>query len=278
MVEKSGKKGPVISLEGKVALVTGARQGIGKAIALVLAEAGADVAVCDNKIDDGQLHRVAREIKKLGCRSLAVKADVSRMNQVERLAGKVLAEFGTVDILVNNAGISGFMMDANEQWNSVLGVNLNGCYYCSKVIAETMIARGSGNIINIASVEGLRAGVINRMLPLDVIEQHFPNAPDFTARPYNVTKAGVIMMTRTLARRLGEHGIRVNAIAPGGVRTEMLEPLLNLPESVERIEAAVPLKRICDPREIANVALFLASELSSYVTGHVLIADGGMLA
>ncbi len=268
-----------ISLEGKVALVTGARRGIGKAIALALAEAGADVAVCDYLLEGGELQAVAKEIRKLGGRTLAIKADVSRKPQVDRMVKRVVDKFGTIDILVNNAGISGAMTDykdADEQWRAVLGVNLTGCYYCSRVVAELMIAKKSGNIISIASVEGFRGGAARAAVP--ALQALFPNAPAFTARPYNVTKAGVIMLTKALARQLGKYGIRVNAIAPGGVRTDMLQRMLSIPEVVKQLEEQVPLGRVSEPREIANVALFLASDLASYVTGHVLVADGGLLA
>lgn len=250
---------PDLSLEGKVAVVTGGRQGIGKAIALTLAEAGADVVVCGRTLPD--LEKVAEEIRALGRRSLAVQTDVSRKSEVDNLVQRVEDELGTIDILVNNAGISGraTLFEASEdEWDRVMDVNLRGCYLCSQAVGKGMIERKKGNIISIASTDGLSAETL-RM-------------------PYNISKAGVVMLTRVLARQLSSYGIRVNAIAPGWIRTEMTRLLWDYPERLKLVEAEIPLGRIAEPGEMAGVALFLASEASSYITGHTIVADGGMLA
>ena len=270
-----------LSLRGRVALVTGGKRGIGKAIALVLAEAGADVAIADYIVDDGELKAVAEEIRDLGRRCLAVQADVSQKSEVEELVKKVLSEFGAIDILVNNAGVSGLEVQselAEEHWHKVIDVNLNGCYLCSQAVSERMVQRKKGNIINIASVEGLRGGAVARALMPLIPVSPIPTGLTLAGRPYNVSKAGIIMLTRVMARQLGSYGIRVNAIAPGGIRTEMLRFVWDDADFMKQFESQVPLGRIGEPSEIANVALFLASDASSYVTGHTLVADGGLLA
>ena len=271
---------PSLSLEGKVALVTGAKGGIGRAIALAFAEAGADVAVGDYVIDDGELGAVAEEIQRFGRRALAIQADVSQKVEVDNLVQRVEDELGPVDILVNNAGISGMGTLAatlEEAWDRVIGINLKGCYLCSQVVGEGMIERKKGSIISIASVEGLMGGVLERTL-ISSAPVPRPAITVPSPRPYNISKAGVIMLTRVLARQLGSYGIRVNAIAPGGIRTEMTRFAWAEPELLKRFESHVPLGRIGDPEEMAGVALFLASDASSYVTGHTIVADGGLLA
>ncbi len=269
-----------ICLEGKIALVTGARRGIGKAIATTLAKAGADIVVCDNVTDDGELQILAKDIRKLGRQALAIKADVSRQAEVRRMVGKVVDKFGTIDILVNNAGISGIMgyKTDDARWQAVLDVNLNGCYYCLMSVAELMVAKKSGSIINIASVDGIQGDFGASLVTSTVRKALAPNAPPFSSQPYNVSKSGVIMLTKTLARQLGRYGIRVNAIAPGAVNTDMIQFIFRIPEVVKRLEEQVPLGRAGEPQEIANVALFLASDLAAYVNGHVLVADGGLFA
>ncbi len=272
---------PSLSLENRVALVTGSKRGIGKAIALVLAEAGADVAIADYVIDDGELEVVADEIRGLGRRCLAVRADVSQKSEVEELIKRVTIEFGAIDILVNNAGISGLEVQSElteEHWQKVIDVNLNGCYLCSQAVSEGMVERKKGNIINIASVEGLRGGAVARALAPLIPVPTVPTGLTLAGRPYNVSKAGIIMLTRVMARQLGSYGIRVNAIAPGGIRTEMLRFIWDNVDFMKQFESQVPLGRIGEPGEIASVALFLASDASSYVTGHTLVADGGLLA
>jgi len=270
-----------ISLEGKVSIVTGAagERGIGRAIALTFAEAGADVAICDNVVDlyDRNLGAVAEEIKKLGRRSLAIQADVSKKNDVDNMVQKVVDELGPVDILVNNAAILGpASYDAfaatEEEWDEVMAVDLKSHYLCAMAAGRGMMERKTGNIINIDTVEA-----VNCMLA--------------KGRPYQVAKAGVQFLTRMHARQLGQYNIRVNSICVGAVQTDMRlhtryergdreRPAeLDNPERKQfgpRIGESVPLGRAAEPSEIANVALFLASDLASYVTGAIVAADGGM--
>lgn len=250
---------PNFSLDGKVALVTGGRSGIGRAIALAFAKAGADVVVCGRTPPD--LEKVAGEIRTLGRRSLAIQTDVSRKSEVDNLVHRAVDEMGAIDILVNNAGISGevnLFETPEDEWDRVIDVNLKGCYLCAQAVGKGMIERKKGNIISIASTDGISAELIRR--------------------PYNVSKAGIIMLTRVLARQLASYGIRVNAIAPGWIKTEMIRPLWDYPERLKQVEAQIPMGRIGEPEEIAGVALFLASEASSYITGHTIVADGGSLA
>lgn len=283
----------IFSLKGKVTLVTGGRRGIGKAIALTMAEAGADVAVADYISENGDMEKTVAEIRNLGRKSTAFIADVSSSEQVQEMVKKTLAEFGKIDVLVNNAGISPatpptFLLDEKD-WDKVLDVNLKGCYLCSKAVAPHMAERCSGSIINMASIEGLSVGPFRR-----------------ASSPYAVSKSGITMLTRGLAWDLGRFNVRVNAIAPGGVKTEMLRPLwdesfrtpeiiagmqMRLAEMGIQVDAGaapavmktmatrlVPLGRIAEPEEIASAALFLASDAASYITGHILVVDGGLLA
>ena len=252
---------PDFSLEGKVAVVTGARRGIGKAIALTFAEAGADVAVCDVVIDDGQLESVADDIHKFGRRSMAVQVDVSKKADVDSFISRVEDELGPVDILVNNAGISRgsvLIEQTEEQYQEVMDINLKGSYLCAQAVGKGMIERKSGNIINIASGAGIR-GFAGR------------NA-------YNISKAGLIMLTKVLARDLAKHGIRVNALAPTNLKTDFTRRLWENPQALAAEEARIPLRRLGEVSDMAGPALFLASNASGYITGHTLVLDGGQLA
>ncbi len=256
---------PGFSLEGQVAVVTGARRGIGGAIALAFAQAGADVAVSDIVIDDGELASVAQQIKKLGRRSLAIQTDVTKKSDIDSLVQKTEDQLGPIDILVNNAGIgSGTkLLDMEEEdWHKVLDTHLTGAYLSCRAVGKRMVERKKGNIINISSIEGVRIA--------------FPIRQG--ANPYPSAKAGLIMLTRGLARELAIHNIRVNAIAPGGIKTEMLRPAWENPELAQLINAWIPMGRLGQPDEIANVAVFLASDAASYVTGHTIVADGGFTA
>ena len=274
-----------ISLEGKVALVTGAagEKGIGRSIALTLAEAGADVAVCDEIVDiyDRDLGAVAEEIKSLGRRSLAVQADVAVKDDVENMVRKVEDELGPVDILVNNAAILGPASNepfdfTEEEWDRVMAVDLKGHYLCSMAAGKGMMERKSGNIIHIDSIEGATFMVGG-------------------LRPYAVAKAAVRYLTRMNARQLAKYNIRVNSICTGAVETDMglhnawyagnreRPGVLDNPDrklfgDAKWIPDRIPLNRAGEPEEIANVALFLASDLSSYVTGAIITADGGWVA
>jgi NAD(P)-dependent dehydrogenase (short-subunit alcohol dehydrogenase family) len=269
-----------ISLEGKVALVTGAagEKGIGRSIALTFAEAGADVAICDEVVDtyDRNLAAVADEISNVGVRSLAIKADVASKADVDSMVSRVEAELGPVDILVNNAAILGPgstdpFACTEEEWDRVMAVDLKGHYLCSMAVGTGMIERKTGNIIHIDSIEA------NMQL-------------NGAARPYAVAKAAVQQLTRMSARQLAPHNIRVNSICTGAVETDMgfhnmwyagnKEKPAQLDNPDRKlfgpgIAQYIPLGRPGEPTEIANTALFLASDLSSYITGTIVIADGG---
>ena len=248
---------PSFSLEGKVAIVTGGSKGIGREIALAFAEAGADVVVCSRALD-GQLEAVAEEIKKLGRRSLAIPTDITQKASIDNMVQRTADEFGAIDILVNNAGllvVTPFLEHSEETWDQVIDTNLKGYFLCSQAVAKKMIDRKKGNIINMSSIRGLRAG------------------RDRVA--YCVSKAGVIMMTQVMALELAQYHIRVNAIAPGWIKTQLNEHLWRDPGNRKKIEATVPLGHLAEPDSIAGAALFLASDVSSYITGHTLAVDGG---
>ena len=246
------------SLSGKVAVVTGGRRGIGKAIALALAGAGADVALCDRTIDDGQLEAAAAEVKKLGRRSLAVKADITSKAEVDSFVQKVADELGAVDILVNNAAmnIRAPLLELGEDgWDRVINTDLKGCYLCAQAAGRIMVEQRRGNIINIASTAALKA------------------APQMGA--YCIAKAGVVMLTKVLAVELGQYNIRVNAVAPYIVKTKFSQPLWSEPEALKQIEAEIPVGRLAETGDIVGAVLFLAADASSYITGQTIIVDGG---
>ena len=271
---------PGLSLEGKVAIVTGAagERGVGHAIALAFAGAGADVAVCDNVVDiyDRNLEAVAEEIRSLGRRSLAVQADVSKKVDVDNMVQRVVDELGPVDILVNNAAIIEFspLIETDEaSWDRVIDVDLKGCYLCSRAVIKGMMEKKGGSIISFSSVNAMSA----------VAER----------ASYCAAKAGVNMFSRSLARELGKYNIRVNVIAPGAVETDMgLHVRYDLgdrerPDELDNPDRSqfgpdfgeqVPLGRPAEPDELASAALFLASDAASYITGHTLVVDGGMVA
>ena len=250
---------PSLSLTGKTAIVTGGKRGIGRAIALGLAEAGADVAICSRVIEDGRLEAVASEIKGLGRRSLAIQADTSHKADMQNLVQKVMDEFGAIDILVNNAAIQireRLLNMAEEDWDRITGINLKGYYLCSQAVANKMVEqKKGGRIVNVTSHWG------------------FKPVPETGA--YCVAKAGAIMLTRVLAQELSGHNIRVNAIAPGTTKTEMIEHLWENPESHKRLSHTVPLGRLAEPDDCARAALFLASDYASYITGAIIRIDGG---
>jgi len=275
---------PSLSLEGKVALVTGAagERGVGQAIALTFAEAGADVAICDEVVDiyDRDLEARAEEIRKLGRRSLAIRADVSRKSDVDNMVKRVEEELGPVDILVNNAAILGpasfeAFECTDEAWDEVMAVDLKSHYLCSMAVGKGMMERKSGNIINIDSIEGQTPMMASMR----------------GGRPYCVAKAAVQFLTRMQARQLGKYNIRVNSISPGAVETDMghhnmwYAGIKKRPANLDdpnrklfgpQISDYIPLRRPGEPREIANIALFLATEGASYITGAIIVADGGM--
>jgi len=245
------------SLSGKVALVTGGSRGIGKAIAVGLAKFGADVAVTSRKLPE--LEEVAAEIRRSGRRSMAVAAHVGRTEEVNSLVPKVKEELGRIDILVNNAGTNPTMdqaIDVEERaWDSIMNLNLKGLFFLSQAVARLMREQGGGNIINITSV----AGITPDILPV-----------------YSISKAGVIMATKVMAQQWAQYNIRVNAIAPGLTRTRFSQALWENPDILQGAMMLTPLRRVAEPEEMVGAAVFLASEASSYVTGHVLVVDGGV--
>ena len=244
-------------LQGKVALVTGGSRGIGKAIALCLAEAGADIILASRKLPD--LQAVAQEISQMGRKALAVPANIRHLTEIDDLIEKSLEEFDHIDILVNNVAtnpVFGPVFNIDEKaWEVTIGLNLKSCFFLSQAVGKIMRDKGSGNIINIASVGGVRPGIGMGV--------------------YSISKAGVIMLTQVLAQEWGQYNIRVNAIAPGTVRTKFSEALWENPAALKEREDNTALGRIAEPEEMANAALFLASEASSYMTGQTLLIDGG---
>jgi NAD(P)-dependent dehydrogenase (short-subunit alcohol dehydrogenase family) len=246
------------SLEGKIALVTGGSRGIGRAIAMAFADAGANVAISSRKLPD--LESAADEIEKKGVRSLAVASHVAKGEESKALVDRVKGEWGRIDILVNNAGTnpySGQLLEAEEwAWDVTANVNLKGPFLLSQLVARVMKEQGGGSIINMASI----MGIVPSELGL-----------------YSVTKAGLIMLTRVLAKELGQYKIRVNAIAPGVVKTRLSEALWKDPTKATEAARSKALGYIGVPDDIAGAALFLASPASSYVTGEVIVVDGGEL-
>jgi len=249
------------SLNGKVALITGGRRGIGKTIALAFAEAGADIAICDIVIEDGELKNVAHEIETFGRKVMIQKTDTSKKSEVENLVEEITKKFGAIDILVNNAGIiirSPILKMAEHDWDRLFEIDLKGYFLCAQAVGRRMVERRNGVIINIAS------------------QYAFKVSPEMG--PYAVVKAGVVMLTRALAQELGPYGIRVNAIAPSMVRTEFSRQSWSDPENLKKIEASIPIGRVAETDDLVGAALLLASDASQYITGHTIVIDGGILA
>ena len=244
-----------MKLNDKVALVTGAAQGIGKAVAILLARNGADMVVSDVNLE--KAGETAKEIEAIGRKAMAIRVDVAHLGDVEQMVDAVLEGFGRIDILVNNAGITRdklILRMTEEDWDAVLSINLKGTFNCTKAVVKQMSKQRSGKIVNIASVSGEmgNAGQAN----------------------YSASKAGVIGLTKTIAREFAQRGINVNAVAPGYIQTPMTE---TLPDKVkEELRRMIPLERLGLPEDVAEAVLFLVSETSSYITGQVLNVNGGI--
>jgi 2-deoxy-D-gluconate 3-dehydrogenase len=265
------------SLNGKVAIVTGAGRGIGKAIALTLAEAGADITVAARTVE--QIERTAEEIRRLGRRALAVPTDVTKRDQVANVVKQTVSQFGKIDILVNNAGVPilkpisfvpGMKLEGwqtadswdtpltEEEWHLVLNTNLTSAFLFAQAVGPHMLKQKKGKIINTSSNSADLA------------------PPYFSA--YCVSKAGLSMFTRCLATEWAPYNICVNAVGPGSVLTELSAPVLNNPERREFILKAIPRGRMGETREVALLVVYLASEASNWVTGQTFYIDGGQLS
>jgi NAD(P)-dependent dehydrogenase (short-subunit alcohol dehydrogenase family) len=251
----------LFDLSGKTAIVTGGGKGIGRHLAEGLAEAGANVVVCARQAE--RCEQAAAELERLGVRALGLGCDVRDPEQVRAVVERAVADFGGVDILVNNAGtVWGATPEDTplEGWQKVVDVNLTGVFLFSQAAGRRMIGAGGGTIVNIASVAGLRSG------PPEIMN----------TIAYNATKGGVIAFTRDLAGKWAQHGIRVNAIAPGWFPSDMANFVLD--QHGDQIKRHIPLGRFGGPDDLKGVVVFLASDASAYVTAHTLVVDGGQSA
>ncbi len=252
-----------MEMKEKIAMVTGASQGIGKTTAIELAKAGATLVL--NDVKEETLEKVKKEIEEMGRKTLAVKADVSQWEEVKAMVDRTIDRFGRIDILMNNAGISprgkgGGRVEiqdlGDKEWDTVMNVDLKGVFNCSKAVMPFMIKQRSGRIVNLASIAGLTGGEGS---PASV--------------HYCVAKAGVICLTKFLARELAPYNINVNAIAPGRIQTEMAKT--SSPEANEMAKRQTPLGRFGEPIDVARGVLYLVGESGNFITGETLVIDGG---
>jgi NAD(P)-dependent dehydrogenase (short-subunit alcohol dehydrogenase family) len=247
-----------MKLKDQTAIITGSGSGIGRSIALAFAREGADVVVTD--IQEENCFKVLAEVAKYSANSLAMKVDVTKGGEIERLARATLDKYKKIDILVNNAGTgAAYNLEdtPEEDWDRIMGINLKGVFLCSQQVGKIMIQQKKGNIINIASISA--------------------HTPIPQGNAYSVTKAGVRMLTRLAALEWGKYNIRVNSISPGLIRTPLTENVYADPEQYRQRSELVPMKRIGTSEDVARLALFLASEDSSYIHGEDIVIDGGLL-
>ena len=247
----------LFSLEGKKALVIGASKGLGEAMTLALASAGAAVALASRSVE--LIETISSDINNRGGNAIAVKADISKEEEIERMTTKVIDSFGEINILINNAGVykPGKAIElSTEDWDTTINVNLRGLFLCCRSVGKYMVKQKSGKIINIASVLGKRAAQ--------------------TSSAYSASKAGIIQLTKSLALELGPHNINVNTIAPGWFETEMVEDELGDPRTRKFFLSKTPLGRFGAPEELGGTAVYLASKASDFMTGETVFVDGGI--
>jgi NAD(P)-dependent dehydrogenase (short-subunit alcohol dehydrogenase family) len=250
----------LFNLTGRKALVTGAGRGIGRVLAISLAQIGCDIAILEKNVKDAR--NVAEEIKKLGRKAVAIKVDVTKKADVEKAFSAAAKHLGRLDIVINNAGVcihEAAEDTPEEHYDFVVDTDMKGVFLCCQAAAALMKPQKKGSIINIASMSGSIA-----------------NYPQKQAH-YNAAKAGVILLTKCLAVEWVDYGIRVNSISPGYTRTEMTVKL-SAPEMIAQWESMIPMRRMADPQELAGAAIYLASDASSYTTGSDIIVDGGYTA
>ena len=250
-----------VLLDGKVALITGAGSGIGRATSLIFAREGARLVLADIVAEGGE--ETLRMVKQEGAEAIFVRSDVSKLTEVEALVAKVISTWGRIDCAFNNAGIDGKMGKlaecTEENWNRTIAINLSGVFFCMKAEIPHMLRQGGGAIVNTASVAGITGS---------------PGLPAYVA-----SKHGVVGLTRAAALEYGREKIRVNCVCPGPIRTPMMSRLLTgRPEMEQRFASAEPLKRLGEPAEIGEAVAWLCSDAASYVTGHAMPVDGGYMA
>jgi len=252
-------KYPSFELEDKIAIVTGGNKGIGKGISLCLANTGAHVAVTGRTPEE--LEQVSSEIEKMGRKSLPIVMDVTQKQSVNSMVQQTLKKFGRIDILVNNAGISEVLPaeeHTEEIWDSIIDTNLKGVFLCAQSVGKVMIGQKSGNIINISSQAGV-VGLLNHAA-------------------YCASKGGVNLLTKVLALEWAKYNIRVNAVAPTVIRTPMIDKVFADPEVRAELTKKIPLGTFGEVEDVAGAVIFLASEASRMITGHLLLVDGGWTA
>jgi NAD(P)-dependent dehydrogenase (short-subunit alcohol dehydrogenase family) len=250
----------LFELTGRVAIVTGGSIGLGRQMAEALAEMGANIVLCARKKE--RCEKAAEELQKLGVKTLALGCDVKNPAEIQQVVDATMAQFGRIDILINNAGTSwGAPVEEMrlEHWNKVIETNLTGTFLFSQAVGKIMVSQRRGKIINIASVAGLGGA-----------------PPEFQAIGYHASKGGVIVFTKDLACKWGIHNIQVNSIAPGWFPTNMSQVLIE--RNKETFLRSIPLRRFGNENDLKGAAVFLASDASDYVTGHVLVVDGGQSA